>query len=235
MSQLFGMDFLSLNNRVNQAEKKADKANTNPVKNTIGKPELSKEASSYYEKLKAKFGDAEFILVDDEQVKGAQEYASNVATDKKAIVMISESELEEMAKNEDVRTKNENFISDAMAKMPGIMEELEEAGAEVKSYGMQFNDDGTVSYFAVLDKAAAAQKERMEAIRADKAEAAKEAKRAEATEARKPARKEDLTTVTASSLDELIKKIKDTMYEAKSDYVITDREKMVGQKFDMKF
>ena len=48
-------------------------------------------------------------------------------------------------------------------------------------------------------------------------------------------RKEDLTTVSASSMEELIKKIKDTLYEAKADMVMTEQEKMVGQHFDLKF
>ena len=55
---------------------------------------------------------------------------------------------------------------------------------------------------------------------------------AEKAEIRRSGRKEDLTTVTASSMDELIKKIKDTMYMAKADTVMTPQEKMVGQSFD---
>ena len=45
-------------------------------------------------------------------------------------------------------------------------------------------------------------------------------------------KKEELTTVTASSLEELLKKINDIMYEAKADSIITEKEKMVGQSFD---
>lgn len=35
-------------------------------------------------------------------------------------------------------------------------------GASVKGFGMQINDDGTASYFAVLKKSSAAQKQRIE-------------------------------------------------------------------------
>lgn len=35
-------------------------------------------------------------------------------------------------------------------------------GASVKGFGMQVNDDGTASYFAVLKKSSAAQKQRIE-------------------------------------------------------------------------
>ena len=143
------------------------------------------------------------------------------------LVLISESELEAMASDEATRTKNEQLISDGLAQMPGLKKQLEESGVEVKSFGMEFNDDGTLSYFAVLDKSAEAQKERIENIR--------EEKKAEAEKAREPQKKENLTTITASSMDELIKKIKDTMYEAKADNILTEQEKMVGQHFDLKF
>ena len=61
MSQLFGMDFSSLVSRSEQASMKNEKVEH--VKNIIGKPEVSKDAESYYEQLKAKYGDAEFVLV----------------------------------------------------------------------------------------------------------------------------------------------------------------------------
>ena len=61
MSQLFGMDFSGLVNRTEQATRKNEK--TENIKNTIGKPEISKETSSYYEQLKAKYKDVEFVLV----------------------------------------------------------------------------------------------------------------------------------------------------------------------------
>lgn len=237
MSQLFGMDFLNLNNRVNQVNKNSEKTeNVTNTKNTIGKPELSESASSYYEELKAKYGDVEFVLVDDDQAENAKEYASGIRTDKSMIVLISESEVEAMASDEATRTQNEQLISDGLTQMPDLMKQLEESGAKVKSFGMELNSDGTVSYFAVLDKSAEAQRERIENNRAEKkAEEAKNEKKAEADKARGPQRKEDLTTVTASSMEELIKKLQDTMYEAKADTILTEQEKMVGQHFDLKF
>ena len=85
---------------------------------------------------------------------------------------------------------------------------------------MQVNDDGTASYFAVLKKSSAAQKQRIE----KNAEKKKEAKKAEAKKAQKEAQKErlekskdkirnvsddddDTVTITASSIDELLDKI----------------------------
>ena len=143
------------------------------------------------------------------------------------IVLISEDEVEQMAADENVRAKNEKLIDDAKAQMPGLLEQLKESGANVKSFGMEFNDDGTASYFAVIDKSMAAQKERIENNIAEK-----RAEKKADTSLAKPGRKEDLTTVSASSMEELLKKIQDVMYEAKADSVMTEQEKMVGQSFD---
>ena len=192
MSQLFGMDFSALVNRVEPTNRKSEKAES--VKNTIGKPEISKETSDYYEQLKEKYKDVEFVLVEDEQMGNAKQFADNVKSDKDMIVFISESELEAMATDEAVRIKNEQLIADGQAQLPEMKEQLAGAGVEAKFFGMEFNADGTVSYFAVLDK-----------------------------------------FHSASSMEELIRKIQDASYEAKADTAITEQEKLVGQHLDIKF
>lgn len=236
MSQLFGMDNIisSLQGNYNKVNTEASKAAN--TKNTLGNPKLSETASSYYEELKAKHSDVEFVLVDDANVATAKEQSANINTNKSMIVLISEDEVEQMATDESLREKNEKLITDAKAQMPDLIEQLKETGTEVKSFGIEFNDDGTASYFAVVDKSMAAQKERIEnkveEKRAEKKEDAKKAA-AEKTETNRTGKKEDLTTVTASSMEELIRKIKDTMYMAKADTVMTAQEKMVGQSFDL--
>lgn len=236
MSQLFGMDNM-LSSLTGKYENKVNKENTKTgsTKNTIGSPELSEAASSYYEELKSKYSDVEFVLVDNENADTAKETASNIVTDKSMIVLISEDEVEQMATDETVRTQNESLIEDAKNQMPDLIEQLKESGANVKSFGIEINDDGTASYFAVVDKSMAAQKERIEnniaEKRAEKKAEAKEAN-AEKLENRRTSRKEDLTTVTSSSMEDLINKIKDVMYEAKADSVMTEQEKMIGQNFD---
>lgn len=224
MSQILGMDSFSLKGNYNttQTNKKTDTA-----RNTIGNPKLSESASSYYETLKEKYNDVEFVLVDDAHTENAKELASNYNSNKSMIVLISEDEVEQMATDEATRTQNEKLIEDAKAAMPDLMKQMKEAGVEVKSFGMEFNDDGTASYFAVVDKSMAAQKERIEKNLAEKREEKK-------TE-EKNHKKEDLTTVTASSMEELIKKLKDSLYEAKTQSIMTEQEKMVGQHFDLKF
>lgn len=234
MSQLFGMDNVisSLQGNYNKVNSEAAKAAN--TKNTVGNPKLSEKASNYYEELKAKHGDVEFVLVSNDKKDIAKEYTSNLVSDKSMIVLISEDEVEQMAIDENLRAKNEKLIDDAKAQMPGLLEELKKSGAEVKSFGMEFNDDGTASYFAVIDKSMAAQKERIEAKQEEKrAEKKADAKEATNNKVTTPyGQAKELVTVSASSMDELIKKIQDTVYAAKADSVMTEQEKMIGQSFD---
>ena len=233
MSQLFGMDNIisSLQGNYNKVNNEATKAaNTS---NTVGNPKLSEKASSYYEELKAKHSDVEFVLVSKDQKDLAKEYTSNLVSNKSMIVLISEDEVEQMAIDESLRNKNEKLIDDAKAQMPGLLEELKKSGTEVKSFGMEFNDDGTASYFAVVDKSMAAQKERIEAKQEEKrAEKKSDAKEAATEKTKQPSKKEDLVTVSAGSIEELIKKLQSAAYEAMADNVQTPQEKMVGQSFD---
>lgn len=228
MSQLFGMDNI-LSSLSGKYDNKVNKETAKVIngKNSIGNPKLSDTASKYYEELKAKYGDMEFIVVSDDQIETAKEQASNINSDKSMLVLISESELEEMATNEETRAKNEKLIEDAKAQMPDMLEELNKSGASVKSFGIEIKD-GELSFFAVIDKSLAAQKERIEAKQEEKKAEAKEA----ADKAKKPNHKEELTTISAGSIEELIKKIQDANYEAKADSIKTDQEKLVGQSFD---
>lgn len=238
MNQIFGMDkFNSITKyQPTQNAKKAEHTNS-----TIGNPKLSEKAESYYEELKAKYGDVDFVLVSNDKKEQATELAANHKTNKSMTVLISEDEVEEMATNTTTRAENEKIIEDAKSKIPELFEKLKESGTTVKSFGMQFNDDGTTSYFAVVDKSLAAQKERLEQDKNDKADNKKISDKDERTNSvnRKGGKKaEDLTTVTASSMEELIQKLTDSNSSFASsniNNVMTQQEKMVGQHFDFRW
>lgn len=235
MSQLFGMDNIISTLKGNHDNKTQNITHTGAAKNTIGNPKLSETASKYYEELKSKHSDVEFVLVSEDQKANAKETASGIQSDKSIIVLISEDEVEQMAADETIRTKNEQLIADAKAQMPDLIEQLKESGVSVKSFGMEFDDNGTASYFAVIDKSMHAQKERIESNLAEKrAEKKADEKKANAekSESLRGSRKEDLTTVTASSMEALIQKIQTNAYESRADYVMTAQEKMIGQGFD---
>ena len=192
---------------------------------TVGQPQLSEKAQKYYDQLKAKFGDMDFILVSKDQKANAQANAASYANPNKMVVLIGEDEVEKMANDESFRNKYEGII--AMAK-EGISAMKDKFGdsSDVKGYGMQVGDDGEVSYFAVLKKAndqqaARIQEKREERRAAQKAEDKKAQKEAQEERAEKgrSARNEKAReaydeqedfgyeVVRASSLDELFEKV----------------------------
>lgn len=222
MSQLFGMDNIlsSLSGKYDNKVNKENQVEKNEkLKNNFDSSKLSETASNYLEELKTKYSSSEIVVVSSDQADQATEIASRVRTNKSTVIVISEDELEKMATDEETRTKNEALLDEAMKQLPEAMKKMTESGLDVKTMGIEIKD-GTTNYFAVIDKSMQAQKERIEAKQ--------EEKRAE----KKEGREENLTKVTASSLDEFIKKLEDVLYETKADNVVTEQERMVGQSFD---
>ena len=215
---------------------------------TIGNPRLSEKASKYYDQLKKKYSNMNFILVSEDQKEYAKAQASNYANANNMVVLIDEDKIERMAEDENYRKQYEGIIANAASGLSQLGQSIAATGANVKGYGMQVNDGGTASFFAVLKKSGAAQKERI----AKKAEQKKEAKKAEAKKAKKKEEQErlenkkdsriddnsgieedeDTVTITASSMEELLQKIQEYTQKYMNDDVKTDDEKKVGQQFD---
>lgn len=215
---------------------------------TIGSPKLSKKAADYYESLKKKYSNMDFILVSEDKKEQAKAQASSYANASKMVVLIDEDKVERMAEDENYRKQYEGIIANAASGLSQLGQSIAATGANVKGYGMQVNDGGTASFFAVLKKSGAAQKERI----AKKAEQKKEAKKAEAKKAKKKEEQErlenkkdsriddnsgieedeDTVTITASSMEELLQKIQEYTQKYMNDDVKTDDEKKVGQQFD---
>lgn len=213
---------------------------------TIGDPTLSKEAQKYYERLKKKYGNYDFILVSANQKANAQANAAKYANNVKTVVLIDEDKIEKMAADENYRKKYEGILSGATAQLAQLKTSIEKSGANVQGYGMQVNDGGTTSFFAVLKKSSADQKARLEKTAAKKkaekkvaekkAEKKKEQERLEKTKDSKidDSDDSDTITITAGSMDELMKKIEEYTFSDRSDSVQTESEKMMGQHVDFK-
>lgn len=146
----------------------------------IGDVSLSKEASDYYNKLKAKYGGMEFVLVSKDQKAAVQANVSKYGNAKKPVVLIDDEKLERMATDKDFREKYEGIISMAQNQLASMKNDLSSSGAAIKNFGMSVNADGSTDYFAVMEKSNKEQAERIEKKRAEKAEARKEAKKADA-------------------------------------------------------
>ena len=235
-----------------QSTKEADKAEASSKKSNvkgkvIGEPQLSDKAAAYYDKLKSKFHNMDFILVSKDQKENAKQHAVSYANASKTVVLIDEEKIERMANDEEYRKQYEGIIEKAQAGFAQVKSQAEASGANVVGYGMEVNDDGTATLFAVLEKQSVAQSERIAEKRAEKkaaakAEAKKEAKerQAEKLEEAKEARAEqaenatktERTLISANSFEELFQKIGDYLQNEKVDSVRTEAEKAVGQNID---
>lgn len=211
----------------------------------IGTPELSDKAKKYYEQLKKKYSNMDFILVSKDKKAEAQANAGRYANANRMVVLIDEEKIERMAVDEEYRKKYEAIIGGAKNQLSQLKDSLGVNAASVKTYGMQVNDGGNASFFAVIDKSLAAQRARIDKKAAEKKTEQKEAKKATAekqAEKRKADREkeaerlewdeENTVTVTASSIEELIQKINNTISMGMSDYVQTEEESWVGGHFD---
>lgn len=206
---------------------------------TIGEPRLSEKAQKYYEELKKKYSNMDFILVSTDKKEQAQAQAGQYANAFKMVVLIDEEKIERMAEDESYRKQYEGVIQKAAGSMAQMKSSLSSTSANIKGYGIKVNDNGTASFFAVIDKSLADQRKRIE----KKAEEKKAEKKAADKKAQEKEKLENLTnhgedkdtvTVTASSIEELLNKINDMIMAGMSDNVQTEEEKQVGQHFDFR-
>lgn len=245
------------NNKKTDGTKEADKtAKKSKVSGrTIGDPVLSDKAKKYYEQLKAKYSNMDFILVSPEQKEEAESKKGMYQSSKELIVLIDSDKIEKMAEDEEYRAKYEGILSNATSQLSQMKDSLGSKADSVSSFGMTFDDNGNASFFAVVDKSLAAQKERIadkkeaaaeekkkaqkktqekraEERKADRADKNKKMDSADKTNSKEKSSDADKVTVSASSWEELLKKIDNVIYESKADSVLTKEEKAVGQSFD---
>lgn len=229
-------------------KKEGDSETTKKVKvsgRTIGNPELSEKAAKYYEELKRKYGNMDFILVSKEQKEFAKANAAKYGKPNQTVVLIDEEKIERMAEDEKYRKQYEGIIAQGASGLNQLKNKLAGMGLNVKTCGIKVNDNGAASFFATMDKSFKAQNKKIQQRRADK----KAAKKAEDKKTQKKQQEEKLKqiredkkaieeddegeiTFTADSIDELLEKIEKMDYVFSNDSVRSDEEKQVGQQFD---
>lgn len=239
---------------VTKKEETAEAAKKTKVSGrTIGNPELTEKAAKYYEELKKKYGNLDFILVSKDQKDFAKATASKYSNPHKMVVLIDEEKIERMAEDEKYRAQYEGIIAKGASGLTQLKSKLANMGLGVKSCGMNVYDNGATSFFATMDKSFKAQnqtaKQRLEkkkaAKKAEEKKAAKKAeqkKQQEKLEATREERRvireeyfendnEDEITFTADSIDDLIDQIEGAEYllgkGGSSNYT-----RQVGRGFD---
>jgi hypothetical protein len=229
---------------------------------TVGNPQLSETGAKYYEQLKAKYSDYDFILVSKDQKANAEANAASYANANKTVVLIDEEKIEKMATDSDYREKYETILTNAKSQISELAASLGDTSG-VKGFGIKVNDNGASSFFAAVDKAnsaaSKAQQKRIEKKAAEKKAEKKKAAKEESEERLEKQREknraartdtdtdedtedisddedvsayEDIEVVSANSIEELLKKIQDMNYAAMSDNVLTEEEQMIGGNID---
>ena len=220
---------------------------------TVGSPELTEKAAKYYEELKKKYGNLDFILVSKDQKEYAKANASKYSNPNKMVVLIDEEKIERMAEDEKFRSQYESIISQGANGLTQLKSKLANMGLNVKSCGMNVYDNGATSFFATMDQSFKAQnktaqerlarkkaaKKAEEKKAARKAEEKKQQEKLEAGRAEKKEIREEFfesdedgeVTFTADSIEDLISQIENADYLIRKD-IRSSFEKQVGQRFD---
>lgn len=191
-------------------QKASKTENTQKTANTK-QTELSEAAQNLLEKLRKEYSNMDFMVADFDTAEEAQEALSRGT--KEVSVLFSTEELEKMAADENVEKEYMDRVQDALRMSDEINAQfgLESASGEnsengvITRIGISFNKDGTMSYFAELEKTSNQQKERIEKTKEKRAEEKKAAEKKEKAEnSNTPVKR---TMVQASSKEELIDKI----------------------------
>ena len=202
---------------------------------TIGNVQLSDTAKDYYEQLKSKFGNMEFIAVSKDMKAQVQQHAASYGNANKVVVLLDEEKLERMASDPAYRKKYEGIIAMSEQKLKNAKNSLASTGAGVKNFGMSVDSNGRESFFATVDKTSEIQKMRIARKTAEKrAEKAKEKKKAEKEAFEERIQKKREEKAEASSLESLLSKVSSYSYSNAEDRVMTDAEKTCGTQVDYK-
>lgn len=184
----------SIQNRNREQEKKTRAAQKKEETKSAKQPVLSSRAKQLLKELQKTYGNMEFIVASYDTEAEAKSYLSGGT--KEYSVLIDPEELEKMASDEDVKKKNLSMLEEAAGKLTDMKAQLGDQKNEVIHMGVSIGKDGTMSFFADLEKLSEKQRERIEK------------KREENREERASSDSVKRTRVYADSPEELLKKIK---------------------------
>lgn len=205
--------------------KNTDKANESGKTEKKDSVQLSDKAKKLLEELQKKYGNMDFIVADYESDEEAAEYLSRGT--KEFSVLIDPETLEEMAADEEAKAKYTGILEDSVAQLKDMKEQLGDKKDEVTRLGISIGKDGSVSYFADLEKMGEKQKEWIEkSIESKKEERSEREKKAQ--EELASHERTQKTRVQASSIEELLEKINAVDWTQ----IKSEEKAASGSKFD---
>ena len=195
---------------------------------TAKKTELSQAAKDLLKEMKKKYGDMDFFVADYSSDEEAQKYLSRGTKDYS--VLIEPELLEEMAADNAAKEKYLGVIDEAknkIAELKGSISKMENSGnddkkSNIKSLGFSIKEDGTLSFFAEIEKSSVDQKKRIEQSREEKRAQKKEDEKVAKTKKMKDDQQEKVkrSLIHGDSVDELLKKIQSFDWESVSEETI---------------
>lgn len=177
---------LKQNTDIEQAKDVFENNSVSEVKKE--KVTLSDNAKSLLERLKQTYTNMDFTVANYSSAQEAQKYLAGGT--KEYSVLIDPQLLEQMAADEETELKYTGMLETAAAQLTGMKEELGEENDAVR-LGVSFGADGSMTYFAELEKMSEKQRARIEKAREAKKEEAKEAEEKAEEKKAEEAKKED--------------------------------------------
>lgn len=200
--------------------------NTSPTKEF----KLSDAAKELLEELKKTYGNMDFIVADYNSQKEAEEYLARGT--REYSVLIEPKVLEEMAADESVKEEYIDKLHHATSQLNQMVEKLGDKADEVTRMGIAISGDGSVSFFAELEKMNEKQRERIQQAKEDKKAKAKEDKKAEEAARQEENLHPDRTKRTklyADSAEKLLEKIQTMDW----NQIKTEGVQQTGSRFDL--
>lgn len=197
---------------------------------------LSENAKALLERLKEKYSNMDFTVANYSSTKEAQKYLAGGT--KEYSVLIEPQLLEEMAADEETRSKYTGMLETAEQQLADMKAELGEESDAVR-LGVSFGADSSTTYFAELEKMSEKQRARIEKSREAKKEETKKAKAKAEEKKEEEAQKEDgvkadnpyekskRVQLYADSAQELLEKIRNVEWDK-----IKSEENAVGSVID---
>ena len=219
----------------NVSGKGSSKVDNKSMAGVNGRTKLSDKAESLLDSLKKKYGNMDFMVADFEDGEEAKEILSRGT--KEFSVLFSSEELEKMASDEKYLEEKIKGMEGAVRFSERINDEFgyesmfqkNSDGVEVTNVGISFNEDGTMTYFAELEKVNEKQQERMENVKEEKKEKVlKEEKSEKSAKVNKTVGSTKKTVVYADTEEDLVNKIYEIDWSK-----IENKNKSVGGKLDL--
>ncbi len=200
---------------------------TRETDKTAQAPQLSRKAQALLEEMKETYKNVDFMVADYETEEEAQDILSRGTKEYSAL--FDAETLEAMAADENVKKEYTDKLEGAVNQLDEMVKELGDKAGEVKHVGVSFGNDGSVSYFAELEKTSEKQRERIEQHREEKKEqAAKDRKAEEKERLGKGFETSKSTRVQADSVEELLEKIRSVDWDSIKATEVAER----GGRFD---